>query len=82
MRDFATPLLALAVTAGFFSVLAYMLLNGLPTNDSREALLLLLGSLSTQWALIIGYYFGTTKGESAKAKTIADALDKATPNVE
>jgi len=74
-HDSITPrALALAITAGFFGVLAWMLIHGLP-NDSggRDAMLLMLGSLGTAWAGVTTYYFGSTSSSRSKDQTIAAA---------
>ena len=53
-RDWIPRALAVSVTAGFFAILIYMLVYGLPTSGN-EALLLLLGALQTAWGGIIAF---------------------------
>tara|TARA_Y100000296_G_scaffold82521_2_gene111819 strand:+ start:4435 stop:4971 length:537 start_codon:yes stop_codon:yes gene_type:complete len=71
--DSATPrVLAGIVTVGFFGMLALLLFNGLPPA-ANEAALLMLGGLNSAFALVLGYYFGSTAGSLAKSKLLAQA---------
>lgn len=77
-HDSTTPrLLAMTITLGFFGVLAWMLVHGLP-NDAggRDAMLLMLGSLGTAWAGVTAYYFGSTSSSRGKDQTIQAAVSK------
>lgn len=68
-RDWIPRALAVSVTIGFFAILIYMLVYGLPTTGN-EALLLLLGALQTAWGGIIAFYFGSSSGSQNKDKMI------------
>ena len=68
-NDIVTCMLALAVTLGFFGILAYLIKFGVPANGG-EPLLVMLGSLGTAWTMIIGYYFGSSVGSKNKDKSI------------
>jgi hypothetical protein len=68
-RDWIPRALAVTVTIGFFGILLYMLVYGLPTTGN-EALLLLLGALQTAWMGIIAFYFGASATDSTKDKMI------------
>jgi hypothetical protein len=60
--------LAIMTTLGFFTVLMYSIIFGI-NKGSSEALLILLGSLTTAWTSIIGYYFGSSIGSPSKSTT-------------
>jgi hypothetical protein len=74
-RDFIPRLLAVSVTVGFFAILIYMLVYGLPTTGN-EALLLLLGALQTAWGGIIAFYFGSSSGSQKKDQMIYNSTPK------
>lgn len=70
--DKTTRNLAYAITAGFFGILAYLLVGSVP-DGSRDILNIMLGSLGTAWISVIAYYFGSTKGSQAKTDLLAKA---------
>jgi hypothetical protein len=67
-RSWIPPLLAAAVTMGFFGILAMMLLGKVDSNN--PAILMMLGSLGTAWTGIIAYYFGSSAGSQAKTEML------------
>jgi hypothetical protein len=74
-KDWIPRALAVTVTIGFFGILLYMLVYGLPTTGN-EALLLLLGALQTAWMGIIAFYFGASSSDTAKDKMIYNSVPK------
>lgn len=62
--------LSILVTSGFFLLLGGMMLGWLKISDS-QALLLMLGSLTTGWGVVMAYWFGSTSGSAQKTDIIA-----------
>lgn len=62
--------LSVLVTVGYFAVLGGMLVGWLQASDS-QALLLLLGSLSTAWGMVMAFWFGSTAGSGRKTELLA-----------
>jgi hypothetical protein len=72
-RSMMPPILAGAVTVGFFAIMTLMFFNKVDSNN--PAILMMLGSLGTAWTGIIAYYFGSSAGSQAKT----DLLSKSGP---
>lgn len=66
--------LAVAITAGFFGILTGMMFGFLKTSGNSEALLILLGALSTSFGAIVQFYFGSSKGSEDKNAAIMQAV--------
>jgi hypothetical protein len=72
VKDKIPALLAVLITLGFFGVLSYMLLRTIPPAG-HDAMLLMLGSLSTAWTSVVAYYFGSSAGSDRKTELLAAA---------
>jgi hypothetical protein len=70
LGDHTPKILAGAITIGFFGILFWMFLYGVPKNGN-EALLLMLGALQTAFTGVIAYYFGSSAGSKAKTDALA-----------
>jgi len=58
------------VTAGYFGILVGVMRGWLRIDDS-QALLLMLGSLTTAWGAVMAFWFGTTRDSARKTEIIA-----------
>jgi hypothetical protein len=73
-KDWVPKVLAVVITLGFFGILIWMLLNGMPKTGT-EALLMMLGALGTAWTGVVNFYYGSSAGSKAKNDILA-AKDK------
>lgn len=71
LKDWTPKVLAYVLVSGFFVVLGIMIFHGTPKDGGAEALLVLLGALSTAFASIIAYYYGSSAGSAAKTDTLS-----------
>lgn len=69
LRDHVPGFLAFAVVAGFFGVLATMLIADIPTGAETE-FSIMLGALATMAASVMNYYFGSSAGSRAKTQLL------------
>jgi len=65
--------LSFIVTLGYFGILGGMMTNTLEIKDS-QALLLMLGSFSTAWGMVMAFWFGTTAGSAQKNELLANSM--------
>ena len=72
IKSFVLALLSVLITIGYFGILIGMMLVDLHVSDS-QALLLLLGSLTTAWASVMAFWFGTTASSQQKTEIIAQS---------
>jgi hypothetical protein len=73
-KDWVPKLLAIVITIGFFGILVWMLVMGMPQTGT-EALLMMLGALGTAWTGVVNFYYGSSAGSKAKTDALS-AKDK------
>jgi len=71
-RSWVPAALSGGVTIGYFAILIGMMAGALKVSDS-QALLLMLGSLSTAWGMVMAFWFGTTADSGKKTDILARA---------
>ena len=69
-KDWVPKVLAIVITLGFFGILIWMLLKGMPQTGT-EALLMMLGALGTAWTGVVNFYYGSSAGSKAKTDALA-----------
>ena len=69
-RSWVPAVLSILVTAGYFGVLFGMMSGRLNVSES-QALLLMLGSLSAAWGMVVSFWFGSTAGSAQKTELLA-----------
>jgi hypothetical protein len=73
--DLTLSILAWTIISGFFSLtgaLLYVSYLGKTIADQTGVLYMLLGTLSTAFGMVVGYYFGSSKGSAAKDVLLAN----------
>jgi len=68
-KDWVPKVLAVAITIGFFGILVWMLVYGMPPSGT-EALLMMLGALGTAWTGVVNFYYGSSAGSKAKTDAL------------
>ncbi len=69
-QDFITPILAVCITVGFFTLLFSVFFFPIQQNMMNVANLLI-GTLGTAWVAVVTYYFGSSSGSRGKDAVIA-----------
>jgi len=69
-KSFMPALLSAIVTLGYFGILVGMMTGTLKVSES-QALLIMLGSLSTAWGMVMAFWFGTTRQSEDKTRMLA-----------
>lgn len=71
-RSKMPAILSVIVMVGYFIILMGMMTGGLVLADS-QALLLMLGGLSTGFGIVLSFWFGSTSGSQSKNEMLARA---------
>ena len=71
VKDSTPHILAYGVTAGFFGALTALNFIPIPA-ENRATIYSMVGSLGTVWILIMGYYFGSSRGSDDKTKALTE----------
>jgi hypothetical protein len=74
-KDWVPKLLAIVITLGFFGILVWMLVQGMPQTGT-EALLMMLGALGTAWTGVVNFYYGSSAGSKAKTDALTAKGEK------
>ena len=74
MKEFILSLLSFFILAGFFFSSYTVLTGSIKTTDANMLLLIgtVLGNISSMAMVVVGYWYGTTKGSGDKDKTISN----------
>lgn len=72
LRSKVPAFLSFIVTIGYFGILVGMMMKLLVVSDS-QALLIMLGSLSTAWGMVMAFWFGTTADSGRKTDMLVKA---------
>lgn len=71
VRDSTPRVLAYGTTVGFFLALLGLNLMPIPA-ENRATIYSMVGSLGTVWILVMGYYFGSSRGSDDKTKALTE----------
>lgn len=77
--DWRRDLVGFVVVGGFVTVCVLLLRGGTVESDVHDIAVGLLGTLGAALMIIVGYYYGSSSGSSAKDATIADMSKKGQP---
>lgn len=73
-KSWVPPVLAILITIGFFGILGWLLVH--PADAANTALMIMLGSLSTAWAGVISFFFGSSQGSQNKDQLLYNSVPK------
>jgi hypothetical protein len=74
-KDWTPKALAFFITFGFFGALIWLMVFGMPTTGA-EALLMMLGSLSTSWIGVVQFYYGSSAGSKQKTDALTGKVNQ------
>jgi hypothetical protein len=74
-KDWTPKALAFFITFGFFGALIWLMVFGMPKTGA-EALLMMLGSLSTSWIGVVQFYYGSSAGSKQKTDALTAKVNQ------
>lgn len=74
-RSWVPAALSGFVTVGYFTILIGLMTGVMAISDS-QAMLLMLGSLTTAWGVVMAFWFGTTADSGRKTELLAQSPAK------
>jgi hypothetical protein len=66
----AMYLLAAVIVVGFFVLIYYLMKTAIPAGN-KDVAIMLFGTLSTSFGLVVGYFFGSSKSSADKTSFMA-----------
>jgi len=70
-----TSVLAIGILGLTFALWYLVLFKKIPEGVNKEALMIVIGSLSTMSAGVVGYYFGSSVGSKAKQESMEKMMN-------
>lgn len=77
-KDIFAYILGGIIVIGFFVMIYVMLSKEVPATN-KEYLGLLIGALITNFGMVVGYYYGSSKSSSEHSDTINKMIDNLSP---
>ena len=71
-KSWVPAALAILITLGYFGILVGMMVGTLNVNDN-QALLILIGALSTGFGTVLNFFMGSSQGSQAKSEMLANS---------
>jgi heme O synthase-like polyprenyltransferase len=71
LKDIFQLAIGAGIVVGFFILLYFLIFSPVPEKNS-DLLNLVVGALIGSFATVVGYFYGSSSGSSAKDKTISD----------
>lgn len=68
-KDLFMYALGAIITMGIFTILALLVYQEIPEGN-RDLMNLVVGSLLTSFAMVVGYFYGSSKGSADKSEMI------------
>jgi hypothetical protein len=73
IKDIFMYILGALIVLGTFVLIIFLILS--PTTDYKDVLVMAVGALIASFSLVVGYFYGSSKGSSDKSETIDRKLN-------